>query len=289
MRDTGRKTPMSLTHAARGLALGAALLFGATAAHAQAPAPTAARPAVQALDERPASAIFIGNSFFYYNNSMHGHLRSLITGAGDQRPFSGVSVTISGSGFEWHDVESYFRPNAVGSYTFDADNNIVFNNRARLFDIAVMMDCSQCPIHPRLGPVFTDFAKRHSETVRRHGAKPVFFMSWAYADKPEMTEQLAEAYTRAGNENNALVIPAGLAFARSIRDRPNLNLYVADKRHPSLAGTYLAAATTYAALFGTSPEGNRYTAGLDADTAAFLQTVAWQTVRDYLGTRRAGN
>ncbi|SHI97136.1 hypothetical protein SAMN02745194_01450 [Roseomonas rosea] len=281
---------MSLTHAARGLALGAALLFGATAAHAQAPAQAQPpRPAVQALDERPASAIFIGNSFFYYNNSMHGHLRSLITGAGEQRPFSGVSVTISGSGFEWHDVESYFRPNAVGSYTFDVDNNIVFNNRARLFDIAVMMDCSQCPIHPRLGPVFTDFAKRHSETVRRHGAKPVFFMSWAYADKPEMTEQLAEAYTRAGNENNALVIPAGLAFARSVRDRPNLNLYVADKRHPSLAGTYLAAATTYAALFGNSPEGNRYTAGLDAETAAFLQTVAWQTVRDYLGTRRAGN
>jgi hypothetical protein len=114
-------------------------------------------------------------------------------------------------------------------------------------------------------------------------------MSWAYADKPEMTQQLADAYTRAGNDNGALVIPAGLAFARSIRERPDLNLYVADKRHPSLAGTYLAAATTYAAIFGSSPEGNSYTAGLDAETARFLQTTAWLTVRDYLGTRRAGN
>ncbi|HEY8612936.1 MAG TPA: DUF4886 domain-containing protein [Roseomonas sp.] len=269
---------------ARRLSLAAALLLGTGAAQAQ-----QARPAVQALEERPASAIYIGNSFFYYNNSMHGHVTNLLRGAGEARPFRSTSATISGSGFDWHDVESYFRPNAVGSYSFDTNNNVVFNNNTRLFDIAIMMDCSQCPIHPRLSSVFTDYARRHSDTVRRHGAKPVFFMSWAYEDKPEMTEQLAEAYTRAGNDNDALVIPAGLAFARAIRERPGLNLYVADKRHPSLAGTYLAAATTYAAIFGTTPEGNRYTANLDADTARFLQTVAWQTVRDYLGTRRAAN
>jgi hypothetical protein len=284
MRD-GKETKMSAFTAARRLALAAALVLGTVAAsEAQ-----QARPAVQALDERPASAIYIGNSFFYYNNSMHGHVTNLLRGAGETRPFRSTSVTISGSGFDWHDVESYFRPNAVGAYSFDENNNVVFNNNTKLFDIAIMMDCSQCPIHPRLSSVFTDFAKRNSDTVRRHGAKPVFFMSWAYADKPEMTQQLADAYTRAGNDNGALVIPAGLAFARSIRERPDLNLYVADKRHPSLAGTYLAAATTYAAIFGSSPEGNSYTAGLDAETARFLQTTAWLTVRDYLGTRRAGN
>ena len=27
--------------------------------------------------------------------------------------------------------------------------------------------------------------------ARKHGADPILFMSWAYADKPEMTEQLA--------------------------------------------------------------------------------------------------
>jgi hypothetical protein len=62
-------------------------------------------------------------------------------------------------------------------------------------------------------------------SVRAKGAKPVFFMSWAYADKPEMTAQLAEAYTVAGNANNGLVIPAGLAFARAISKQHELNLY----------------------------------------------------------------
>jgi len=263
---------------------GAALALGAAAGVAAAQT----RPEVRGLPAPPTTAIYIGNSFFYYNNSMHSHVRALMRDTG-MAPLTQVSVTISGSGFDWHDVASYFRPNAVGSYSFDDDNNIVFNRRDRLFDAAVLMDCSQCPIHPRLSQVFTEYARRHAETVRANGAQPVFFMSWAYADKPEMTAQLAEAYTAAGNANGALVIPAGLAFARSIAERPSLNLYVADKRHPSLAGTYLAAATTMAVLTGRSPEPSTYTAGLDGETAAFLRGVAWRTVQEYLGAGRATN
>ncbi len=232
---------------------------------------------------QPASAIFIGNSFFYYNNSMHGHVQQLLRHADPDYKFRSTSVTISGSGADWHDVDSYFRPNAIGTYSFDCNNNVVFNKIDRLFDIAIMMDCSQCPVHPQLKSVFTDFMKKNSEIVRKHGGQPVFFMSWAYADKPEMTAELAEAYTKAGNDNNALVIPAGLAFANAIKQRPAINLYAGDKRHPSLAGTYLAASTVYAALFKKSPVDVAHTAGLDVDTAKFLQTVAWQTVQEYYG------
>jgi hypothetical protein len=263
-----------------GLALGAVLALGGGSADAQ------TRPALREMAP-PSSAIFIGNSFYYYNNGLQGHVTSLQRAAG-QTPIRSTLVGIGGSGLEWHDVNSYFRPNAIGRYSFDQRNNVVFNTPGeRLFDVAIMMDCSQCPIHPELGSVFVDYARRHSETVRSHGAQPIFFMSWAYKDKPEMTAPLAEAYTVAGNANNALVIPAGLAFARAIAERPALDLYVADLRHPSLAGTYLAAATTYATLLGRSPEGNSYRAGLDAETAAFLQRVAWETVRAYFGTQRA--
>jgi len=79
------------------------------------------------------------------------------------------------------------------------------------------------------------------------------------------------------------VIPAGLAFARARERQPELDLYAPDKRHPSLAGTYLAACTTYAALTGKSPVGNSYVAGLDAQAAKFLQEVAWETAQDYYG------
>jgi hypothetical protein len=244
------------------------------------------KPAVTSLGpDFPKSEIFIGNSFFYYNNGMPG-LFSQLEKAADpdhRQDYHATMVTIGGSGLDWHDVESYFRPNAIGSYTFDDHNVVVFNKPGKLFDVAVMMDCSQCPIHPRLKGAFTEFAKKDSDIVRAHGARPVFFMSWAYADKPEMTAELAEAYTVAGNDNNALVIPAGLAFARALAKQPELNLYVADNRHPTLAGTYLAACTVFAALTGRSPVGNPYLAGVDAPTARFLQNVAWETVQDYYG------
>ena len=252
------------------------------------PAAAQTRPKIlEAGVERPASAIYIGNSFFYYNNSLHNHVSLLLRSGDPQVRFRSTSVTISGSGTDWHDVESYFRPNALGSYTFDANNNIVFNRNERLFDLAIMMDCSQCPIHPQLKTVFREYARKHSDTARKHGAKPVWFMSWAYADKPEMTEELAEAYTQAGNDSNAFVIPAGLAFARALKQRPELVLYAPDKRHPSVAGTYLAATTVYAALFKKSPAGLSYTAGLDAPTAALLQATAWDTVQDYFRAQQA--
>src|SRR5246127_4586941 len=267
-----------------------AVLAMLAVAGCMAAAPTGAlaqtKPVVTSLGpDFPKSEIFIGNSFFYYNNGLPSHV-SLLEKAADpdhKQDYRTTMVTIGGSGFNWHDVESYFRPNAIGSYSFDDHNNVVFNKRDKLFEAAVMMDCSQCPIHPRLKTVFTEFAKKDSDIVRAHGAKPVFFMSWAYADKPEMTAQLAEAYTIAGNANDALVIPAGLAFAHALSSQPELNLYAADKRHPSLAGTYLAACTVFAALTGRSPVGNSYLAGIDEPTAHFLQTVAWQTVQDYYG------
>lgn len=228
--------------------------------------------------ENPASMIWIGNSFFYYNNSMHGHFFQLIKAGDPKYTFRHSSVTISGSGFGWHDVETYFKPGGIGSYSFVGDNEVRFNKIDKLFDLALMMDCSQCPVHPQLSAVFTEYAKKYSDTVRKNGARPVFFMSWAYSDKPEMTQQLAEAYVKAANDNDAFVVPAGLAFARSIAKRPDINLYVEDKRHPSLAGTYLGALTVYAALFRKSPVGLSYRAGLPEDVARHLQEVAQETV-----------
>jgi len=241
-------------------------------------------PPKQARDDAsagpPKAMLWVGNSFFYYNNSMHGHVTQLVRG--DKAiTHRGVSVTISGSGIDWHDVESYLGPDRIGKYSFVAGNEIKFNPPGKQFDAVMFMDCSQCPIHPQLKPVFHEFARKHADTIRAHDARPILFMSWAYKDKPEMTAQLAEQYTIAGKANGAQVVPAGLAFAKSVERKPDLELYAADKRHPSLAGTYLAACTVYASLFGKSPVGNAYTAGLPADIAAHLQAAAWDTVKEY--------
>ncbi len=224
--------------------------------------------------------LWVGNSFFYYNNSMHSHVRGLMSAAG-VKGFRDTSATISGSGINWHDVEAYFKPGGVASYSFVGDNEVRFNTFDKPFDGVMMMDCSQCPVHPKLQPIFYEYVGKHSATARKFGAAPILFMSWAYQDKPEMTAQLAAEYVKAGKQNNALVVPAGLAFANAIAARPDLNLYVADKRHPSLMGTYLAACTVVASVYKTNPKGLKYTAGLPADVATFLQNVAWDTAQAF--------
>ena len=240
-------------------------------------------PASSAAAAKPAevkSLLWVGNSFFYYNNSMHGHVGRLLTDAGG-KGYRASSATISGSGINWHDVGAHFKPGGVASYSFVGDNEVRFNTFDKPFDAVMMMDCSQCPVHPKLQPIFYEFAAKHSATVRSKGAEPIFFMSWAYQDKPEMTEQLAAEYIKAGVQNKALVVPAGLAFGASVAKRPDLNLYIADKRHPSLAGTYLAACTVMASVYKQNPVGNKYTAGLPADVAAHLQAVAWETAQAF--------
>jgi len=251
-----------------------ALFVLATASNAQ------TQSKVPQPSEAPAALLWVGNSFFYYNNSMHNHFGQLVAAAAGKRVRS-TSATISGAGLDWHDMESLMRPDGLGRYSFVGDNEIRFNKAGRQYDAAIMMDCSQCPVHPQLQEVFHATVRKHAQTLVKAGVKPMLFMSWAYKDKPDMINGLAEQYTLAGNANDALVIPAGLAFAKAIQRKPELELYENDKRHPSLVGTYLAAATVYATLFRKSPVGLNYTAGLSPEIATLLQTAAWDTVQDY--------
>ncbi len=233
------------------------------------------------IGEKPESILWVGNSFFYYNDSMHNHFGRLVLSAGPGSRVRSTSATISGAGLDWHDIDSLLRPNGLGRYSFVGDNEIRFNKPGRQYDTAIMMDCSQCPVHPQLQGVFHETVRKYSQILVRNGIRPVLFMSWAYKDKPEMTGQLAEQYTQAGNANDALVIPAGLAFAKAIAKRSDIELYQSDKRHPSLAGTYLAACTVYAALYRKSPEALKYTADLSPEITALLKSVAWEAVNDY--------
>lgn len=226
----------------------------------------------------PASILFIGNSFLSFNNGIGWHVSRLHAASKPARRLRSTSAVITGGGLAWHDVESYFRSNAIGSFSFDEANDVVFHDDAPRFEVVLMMDCSQCPIHPRLADGFRTAVAQHCATARRHGARPALLMTWAYADRPEMTNQLADAYRAAGGANDAMVVPAGLAFAAVRAAHPRLALHLEDKAHPSLAGTYLAACTVYATLFGRSPEGLDARAGLDAPTAHLLHSIAVDTV-----------
>src|SRR5687767_15726080 len=81
--------------------------------------------------------LYIGNSFFYFNDSMHSIvLRLVAAGEPQNRPqYRSTSVTISGAGLNWHDLESHFKPGTgMASYSFTADNKVVFNKFEKPYD-----------------------------------------------------------------------------------------------------------------------------------------------------------
>ena len=129
---------------------------------------------------------------------------------------------------------------------------------------------------------FTNTVNRYVKAIHSTGATPALFMTWAYKGAPEMTAQLAEAYTTAGHAADAIVAPVGLAFEKVRSGDKAITLINQDGKHPTLAGTYLAASVFYSVLFHQSPLELGYAAGLDADTARYLRNAAWQTTQEYL-------
>lgn len=213
----------------------------------------------------PRNILFVGNSFTYYNNSLHNHYRKLLrSGRPDLANDGRVrTLTISGGRLPEH---------RAGLTSMLA---------AERWDVVVLQGHSRGPIEDNTDGAFREAARDYVAMIREAGAEPVFFMTWAYTGKPGMTALLDAAYSGIGRETGARVVPVGLTFARVTEERPDIALRIADARHPTVAGTYLAACTFYAFLNRGSPEGIEYDAGLGRDTAAYLQRVAWDTVQAY--------
>lgn len=213
-------------------------------------------------DDIPARILFVGNSFTYYNDSLHSHLRRLVQAGkpmGD-RDIRFRAMTLSGATLSEHTA-------GFSSIVNSTD-----------WDVVVLQGHSLEPISAKSSAGFNQTATEFDRIVRESGARTVFFMTWAYEGEPQMTAKLARGYNDIGRNLGAQVVPVGLAFARVTLEHPGIVLRHDDKKHPTLAGTYLAACVFYASLYQQSPVGLAYAAGLSEEVARVLQMVAWQIV-----------
>ena len=229
------------------------------------------------------SVMFIGNSFFYYNNSLHNHLGSLIKNDDSVGPLKRRSITINGSALSWHDVEGYLSNQNIGNFRIDSSkDNAYIESSDTSVDAVIFMDCSLCPIHPDTQENFHLYVTKHSKTIRASNAEPMLFMSWPYKNKPNMIGDLRREFIKAANKNDILLIPAGEAFYQFSQDHPEINLYTADLRHPSKEGTYLAAAVVFSTLYGKGTSGNLGIMNLDPGVALKIQKSVDETVQNFL-------
>ena len=207
------------------------------------------------------------------------------------------SITINGSSLTWHDIRSYVTNPNIGSFGFTKDNKLKKIKKTP-FDLAIMHDCSRCPVDDSRKKIFHKIVSAHVKTLREKNIEPMLMMTWAYKDSPNMTNKLAREYNvkvecightekgireyiKAANKNKILVAPVGLAFAEINKNFPEINLYTKDLRHPSKEGTYLAACVLYASIYKINPEETKVKFDIDLKTRKILQKVAWMTHQNF--------
>ena len=113
------------------------------------------------------------------------------------------SATIGGSRLKHHDVERLIQPRAISSI--------------EKFDLVILQGGSGEVLSERDRIEFGETARQHIETIRTKDIEPALYMTHAYTEShkdyaPNLIRSIEEMYTSAGNTNQTLVIPVGLAF-----------------------------------------------------------------------------
>ena len=235
-------------------------------------------PEITALNDKPKSILFIGNSYLYYNDSLHNHFKNMA----NERfaNFNGSenvkSATIGGSRLKHHDVGRLIQPLAISG--------------VEKFDLVILQGGSGEVLSKDSRQEFNKIARQHIEIIRSKDIETALYMTHAYTEfhnnyAPDLIRSIEEMYTSAGNTNQTLVIPVGLAFEAAYKERPDIKLHKLDGTHPDLLGTYLAACTVFASVFHESPVGidYDYNGKVSSEEKLFLQKIAQITVNNYYG------
>ncbi|UJF17220.1 hypothetical protein L0B53_00135 [Vibrio sp. SS-MA-C1-2] len=223
----------------------------------------------QTLENESKIVALYGNSYTHYNNHLNTRLRDLTRSLKPNNAdgYSYRGLAISSGRLGWH------------------ENNLKFQYTQKDWDTVVFQGHSTEPItnNEDSRKYFEKSAKQMASYAQSKGSQVVFMMTWAKKSEPEKFDDLAEAYINIAEETNSYVAPVGLAFEKAINEYPEIELYHTDGSHPSLAGSYLAAATLYSTLYNASPEGGAIPIDTDMkeDVAQKLQQVAWETVSEF--------
>ena len=235
-------------------------------------------PVVQRLDNQaPKRILFVGNSYLYYNDSLHNHVKRIAEELGPHGPgeYQYKSATISGSRLAHHDIDSLLEPGRLG---IDEP-----------FELVILQGGSREVLTGRNRRGLLARAAEFTKRIRSTGAEVALYMIHAYVEPhalydPGMFDKIRRTYLPAGNQLNALVIPVGAAFERAYAERPKIMLHESfDGTHPNMLGTYLAACVVYQSIYGRSVIGIDYDyfGEVPPDSAEFLQRMADETVREF--------
>ena len=224
----------------------------------------------------PKSVLFVGNSYLYYNDSLHNHFKAMADEKypGYEGSVNVKSSTIGGSRLKHHNLDHLLKPKAISSIN--------------KFELVVLQGGSGEGLSKKDRKAFAKIAKEHIKRIKANGSEAALYMIHAYVEPhqdfdPNLIRVIEKMYVTAGNKNQTLVIPVGLAFENAYEQQPDITLHHLDGTHPALLGTYLAACTVFASVFNESPVGLNYDYNglVNPSDKLFLQEIAESTVRTF--------
>ena len=123
-----------------------------------------------------------------------------------------------------------------------------------------------------------EWGRTFAVAIRAAGGRPAFFTVWPESWRSYAFDAVIYSYRAAARDNEALLLPAGLAWKNVLRTNRGIKLYGPDGFHPSRLGTYLAAVTIAAGITG-KPAVGMARLGVPARVAAILQRAAAAALR----------
>ena len=212
----------------------------------------------------PKKILFVGNSFTYWNKGLWHHMEQLVQCRPKKLDFEAERVVRGGASLKvmWGKTKA---PATISEGDYDV--------------VVLQEDIPETDVKS-----FYKFARKFDSSVRKSGARPVFFMAWPYKRLGWISlEEIAQAHRAIGAKLGAQVAPVGIAWEKAMKERPEVDMYAKDKEHPSIQGTYLALCVLYSTIYGESPAQLKYLpkkhGNMTAREAAWLRRVAWATVQ----------
>lgn len=182
------------------------------------------------------SILFVGNSYTYGENLPH-----LVSSLSEETPVKLMTKksTIGGARLSehWHSKRGLETRKIIEEGDFDV---VVLQNHS--------MSAMEQP------DSLVKYAGLLSALIKKHGAKPYLYVTWAREKVPQFQEEINSVYLKVAKKNNAIPVMIGNAWALAKSYRPNIPLHTSDGSHASELGAFLTASMFVKAISGQLPE-----------------------------------
>ncbi len=235
----------------------------------------------QVIDSTPNEILFIGSSYFTYNN-----LPEMVSELSEN-----MGKTFS--------IEAEMRN---GLYLEDHANLTTTEEKIneRDWDYIILQGVGRIIAYPDSfpddHPVYPALVTLKDKIMANCEATKIMYqMPWAFEDGmiwvsgwtdeyPEMQQKIYDNTLDYSDSIGFIISPVGWAWNTVLYEQnyPLHYLHLSDWNHPSPKGSYLMACVIYSTIFQESTVGTEYSAGISEEEALYFQSIASNMVLDSL-------